>query len=1136
MMSRSFACVCASCVLAVAWTIRTIPVHAATAAEPMNIAHFGQVTSWDDDHAPKRYQTFKWAMGEPHKTLGVEWREERDVQRIQLRFEDPPPEDLRIEYWFHTWPAPPPQMPNIEDQVDDPWQGQWLTAETEGGCHDLECDFTFRPLAGTENPLAKNLPGVRYRRTLKVRIVTDAILPNLPLFSVYSDAVEKPVTLRIALGRGDPKPLRWTGSVKVDNGRLTAIKPMGFEPGDALQEHNRWSFAGAQAGKGLLLDIVATGHSLPGSLDCTLVSVRAKAGSEDRSFTFNVDDLSRGPIYIPAVHAYITDASQSAEFRPPTGKGPHIRSLIPDQHEQSYERASREIPPLDPWQDQYGHPIYMPLAPDSSWQKFAFQYGGNVFISRGLPDELWSSGTKAMGDEKRRLVWEGERITWKIGTGPKPYYREDRKATVALEEGYLPVISQSWESDGLKYKEEAFTTLLRGPISPRDPARSEQTPAILIMRVQAANASSEPRAAHVWLNTDPGEDLRLDGRELLATGNAKGAYTTPIVRAVVSSEAAPTVDVLPGTDGRRAAHFTFIVQPGASRAIVLKLPFVSDITPADSQEIERLNYDAQRARILAYWKDRVSALARITTPETKLNQLLRAVIWHIGMSTAKDPVTGLYMVPAASYDYQVYANEACFQVLLLDALGDHRTAAEYLETLLRLQGSKGFPGVHSGMEDAIFHGARVNERYDYTASTYGLDHPTVLWTLGEHYLYSRDKQWLLHAWPHMEKAIAWIQKQRESTRIRGLDGGKWHGYGLMPASSLEDNSDWAQWFSTNSFAWAGYDRAATALADIGHPKAAEMRREADAYLKELREAVLRAVSETPVTQMRDGTYSPNVPIEPFLRFRRFGPQRADYYQRYGIQGVPMLRLAATREVLYGPIILLNLGVFGVQEPIADWILDDWEDNVTLTSGLGMNVHGNTDDKYWFSQGGMVFQANLQNPILVYLKRHETQAAIRGVFNNFAACLYPDAVAFTEEFHAWSHGSGPFYKIPDEAKFANRVRDMLVLEDGETLYLAGGVPRRWLESKQGVRAERLATYFGDVSFYLHAGKDLGLVEATVQLPALRPAKTAWLVVRTPGRKITSVTIDGQPWTRIDAKREAIELPHSTSKLEIKLRYR
>ena len=65
-------------------------------------------------------------------------------------------------------------------------------------------------------------------------------------------------------------------------------------------------------------------------------------------------------------------------------------------------------------------------------------------------------------------------------------------------------------------------------------------------------------------------------------------------------------------------------------------------------------------------------------------------------------------------------------------------------------------------------------------------------------------------------------------------------YGLLPASSLEDNSDWANWFSINSYAWAGMDRAARALADIGHPDAARIRQQADSYRVELRAAVLRA--------------------------------------------------------------------------------------------------------------------------------------------------------------------------------------------------------------------------------------------------------------------------------------------------------
>ncbi len=1096
---------------------------AAPAAQKMDLAPFARPSTWTDDGGVQRFPDLKSAAGRSGKKVGLEWREERDVYEVRLQFAGQAPSGLAIEYWFHTWPAPPPEMPTIEDQVDDPYQGRWLTAETSGGCQRSTCEFNFRPLGAAENPLAKNLPGVPYRRTLKVRVVGQSELPALTAFSAYSDAIEKPLKIRIELGRGDAEPRVWKTSIDVDNGGVVSAQAVGC--GASAQN----------AAKCIDADLVATAHSLPGSLDCTLVTVHATADGEDRTFTFNVDDLENGPVWIPSSHAYVSDASKAAGFAAPTGKGPHIRSLIPKEPEQTYERAAREIPPLDPWEDQYGRPIYLPLAPDSSWQKFAFEYGGNVFIDRGQPDALWASGTKAMGNEKRRLRWDGSRITWKIGTGATPYYREDRKASVALAEGHLPVIAQSWDTEGLRYREEAFATLLRGPLSPQDPGRSEQTPAVLMLRVEAANAGSEPRPAHVWLSIAPDEQLEVSGLALRATGGAKGAYPQPVVRAVFDGSGTPSLEPLPNSGGR-ALHFTFMVPAHSAQSMVLKLPFVSDITAGDTGDMARLDYDGERSRTLAYWERRVNTPARIVTPENKLNDLLRALIWHIGMSTAKDPVTGLYMVPAASYNYQVYANEACFQVLLLDVLGDHRTATEYLETFLRLQGSRSFPGLHKGMEDAIFHGVKVNDEYDYTASTYGLDHGVVLWTLGEHYLYTRDKVWLLHAWPHMAKAIAWIDKQREATRTLGLDGKPVRGYGLMPASSLEDNSDWAQWFSTNSFAWAGYDRAATALADIGHPEAARMRKEADDYLKELRAAIIRAIQETPVTRMRDGSYAPNVPIEPNLRFRRFGPQRAAYYQRYGIEGVPMLRLAATREVLYGPIILLNLGVFGARDPIADWILDDWEDNVTLTSGLGMNVHGNTDDRLWFSQGGMVFQANLQNPILAYLKRQEAQAAIRGVFNNFAACLYPDAVAFTEEFRTWSHASGPFYKIPDEAKFANRIRDMLALEDGNTLYLASGVPRRWLESTTGVRADRLATYFGEVSLDLHAAGEPGVIEGSVTLPATRPAKTVWLAVRTPSGKIQDVTVNGQAWTRIDVEREMIELPQTGAPVGIRIRYR
>jgi len=41
------------------------------------------------------------------------------------------------------------------------------------------------------------------------------------------------------------------------------------------------------------------------------------------------------------------------------------------------------------------------------------------------------------------------------------------------------------------------------------------------------------------------------------------------------------------------------------------------------------------------------------------------------------------------------------------------------------------------------------------------------------------------------------------------------------------------------------------------------------------------------------------------------------------------------------------------------------------------------------------------------------------------------------------GGGPFYKTPDEARWSNWLRSLLVFEDGPILKLGSGIPRAWL---------------------------------------------------------------------------------------------
>jgi hypothetical protein len=868
----------------------------------------------------------------------------------------------------------------------------------------------------------------------------------------------------------------------------------------------------------LELGLVAAEPSLPGSHDVTVVTLEAG----DRTFSFGIPDVEKGPVYVPGFHAYVCLARDPGTFSPSIVRvGEKIREKLAREPEQTYERASKEIPPLDPVKRQ-GAPLYLPLAADASWQKFALEWGGNVAISKSLD--------KAKGRERERLEWEGDRISWRIGTGATPQYRPTSKdSQLSVLEDYLPFTKATWSTDGIEYDEEGFATLLSGPLGPDDPKRNEQTPAILMLKIRARNPGSTMATAHLWLATDPAESVAFENGDLLAEGGQ-------LIRAHMRFPESARVSVGEVPDGNKklqGIHAEILLGGGEEKNAVVFIPFIPRLSPVERQQLAEFKYDDERSRVLNYWRQVTDRVVPFDVPEKRFVEFAKAAIPHIRISTTKDPKSGIYIVPGASYRYGVFGNEAAFQCVMLDALGDHKLAEEYLEEFLRLQGSKPVPGTFTGDQKDVYHGARIDEERDYTTSGYGLDHGTVLWALGEHYFYTRDKGWFEHAAPSMKRAADWVVEQRKLTQL--LDGDhRIPEYGLLPAGHLEDNDDWGHWFSVNAFAAAGITGLARALADVGAPEAEKYKQEAAAYTQDLRDAVVQASRLAPVIKLRDNTYAPYVPVRPYQRFRLFGPIRVAYYSRYPQKVLPLYRLSATREVLYGPVILLTTGVFHSDEPLANWVLDDWEDNATMSSSLGLNVHGWVDDNLWFSQGGMVFQPNLQNPILAYLRRDEVPAAVRNLYNDFVACYYPTVNIFTEEYHQWRYPSGPFYKVTDEAKFVNRVRDLLVREEGDTLWLAAGTPRRWLAPGETIKVREGPSYFGPVSYRLEAHEDG--VEARVTLPTRNPPKTAWLVLRAPGGEhMRWVRVEGKEWTDFDSRLERIRLPMQAGEIHIRARY-
>jgi len=63
--------------------------------------------------------------------------------------------------------------------------------------------------------------------------------------------------------------------------------------------------------------------------------------------------------------------------------------------------------------------IYMPLAADASWQKFAVIWGGNILIDKRR--------TKAPRQELNRCNWQGDDLRWEISTGKTILLNAHRK-------------------------------------------------------------------------------------------------------------------------------------------------------------------------------------------------------------------------------------------------------------------------------------------------------------------------------------------------------------------------------------------------------------------------------------------------------------------------------------------------------------------------------------------------------------------------------------------------------------------------------------------------------------------------------------------------------------------------------------
>ena len=962
---------------------------------------------------------------------GLEWDVPRDIHAVIVDFASPLPVGAKVhlEYWGGPWPQQ--FLPRDRElgsgfsgwmELGDWYNGGWRVADTMQMISSNSIHFTFQPINAHEYPELSNY-GSTGRFTLKIRIVGDQPLPEILQIHALTDSTLVDRAVRIVWEQSPASDFHATAF----NGQILSM---------------------ATDGRSTTLRVQAINNGL-NTFDSTLVTLM----NGTNEFTFRVDDLTNGALYLPEYGAAILPGSDHRDYsvvaedvRRAGQKTLYER--IAEMPEQTWTSAWNGMPPKK-------SRISFVLGIDGARQKFHLEANGN--LSFRITDQYMEA---VPGNDTARLVLEKSPITIQFDLPEQPMERH-------VENESIPICITTWERDGMHIVQTAFATMLDGT-KPDGPPPASDACAVAMLRFDFTNTTDKAQTASLpiaILSDTNSEHLRLDSKGFIWNGN--------LLRGQVIAEKFPVVSTNQlDWDIPLAAHET--------KSLIIKLPFLPLIKPSETADLAVLDFDRERQATAGYWHRVLNQSAHLITPEPELTDFYRAVAGHLLINCESEPKSNRRFARVGSFRYGVYPNESCMMILDLDRRGYHQVAEECLDTWLRYQGTVGLPGDFS-TTNGVLYGAS-----GYEDGGYNQDQGWILWTLAQHYRFTRDKAWLRHAAPNIVAGADWIIRETARTGDQP-DLGK----GLLPPGDLEDISDWWTWLSTSCYTWRGLDSAAWALEQIHDPNAPRVRAAADAYHKNLVDHFLAASALSPVVRLRDGTAVPQIPSYVQCRGRSFG---------------------WIRETLEGAMHLIITRAIDPKSVRATWILEDYEDNLFLSDQYGYQV--DDFDKYWFGRGGMSMQACLLLDVDAYLYRDDVKQALRAMFNAIALNHFPDVHMNAEhalpEMGDWL---GDVYKSSDEANVCGWLREIFVREDGDVLLVGQAVPRDWLKPGQRCGIENTATYFGNTSIIYQGGPDS--ITAKLQGPTRNPPREIRVRFRTPEEKpLVSVTVNGRAWMKLD----------------------
>jgi hypothetical protein len=607
------------------------------------------------------------------------------------------------------------------------------------------------------------------------------------------------------------------------------------------------------------------------------------------------------------------------------------------------------------------------------------------------------------------------------------------KPAQALYKGRYPFIVSDSKAGNVRLEELAFSVDPEQNLAEM-PTAASGTHGLDLVRLTFTNDASNESDIVV----------KLSGRERNLPGHVDGlALISRTGEDVAMVEASHGYTANAEDDGLTLA-LKMSLAPRESRTLWIRLPY--EWPSRRNGEVSKLSGENLLQKAVAQWDAIWARGARVHYAQQELNDFFDSSIAYVLILTEFDAQGDLWAMDGPAVYRQFWGRGEYFQARAMEVAGQMLAAKKSVDHTFHIQ-----------IDDGEWDGPPTSG-YPAWDNTGG--NAAAVW---DYYLYSRDKDWLAHAYPYLLKSSEWVKAHREETTIEDVPttpegarpvkrllaskcrveinpplapGEKTYWYGLLPYSYGDSGLPEGHSYSHNFLADYGVEVSAAAARELGKiVDAAWMDKEYADFTSAIRTSVARSVGLETITP----AYLPAQPTRP----------EAAYSQTF-------LAVWPTR-------------IYKADDPLVTGLLDRMEKE---------EVQGEPTNVAWAGPAG-IWPGESMNMSETYLLRGDVRnnadMLLAALNHSYTTKVWKEEILtdVTKERACDTphskrenmQGTGDQPEAWGNANLVDLLRDMLVQERGGpaantlSLHLLAGLPADWLVVGKPVALERTPTTLG-----------------------------------------------------------------------------